>query len=276
MTNRGPSAGLDRYGEVIGLLKTAVQAGREDLANELARALLNKGTTYALLGILFMAHICFAESAMIRMKLVIVQGHTEHAADLGMSLVLKIQSMKDSGHDVSTEVNLAINILQAIRDKHAITVLEEYLTRLKSLRTCTAPAELHHSAAESTRHGGDMPLVNCPECGRQISTSADACPQCGYPMCAHTAAHVPTGPKCYQCSATATTRCQNCNAFSCVLHLQSTSAGRGKSYVREMRCESCRWWAHFETVFFIVAVAIIIVAIYVFVVVLNPNHPSNH
>ena len=66
-----------------------------------------------------------------------------------------------------------------------------------------------------------------------------------------------------------------CNAFSCVLHLQSTSVGRGKSYVREMRCESCRWWAHFETVFFIVAVAIIIVAIYVFVVVLNPNHPSN-
>jgi len=43
MTNRGPAAGLDRYGEVIGLLKTAVQAGREDLANELARALLNKG-----------------------------------------------------------------------------------------------------------------------------------------------------------------------------------------------------------------------------------------
>ena len=33
MTNRGPAAGLDRYGEVIGLLKTAVQAGREDLAN---------------------------------------------------------------------------------------------------------------------------------------------------------------------------------------------------------------------------------------------------
>ena len=163
MTNRGPAAGLDRYGEVIGLLKTAVQAGLEDLANELARALLNKGTTYALLGILFMAHMCFAESAMIRMKLVIVQGHTEHAADLGMSLVLKIQSMKDSGHDVSTEVNLAINILQAIRDKHAITVLEEYLTRLRSLRTCTAPAELHHSAAESTRHGGDIPLVNCPE-----------------------------------------------------------------------------------------------------------------
>ena len=27
-----------------------------------------------------------------------------------------------------------------------------------------------------------MALVDCPECGRQISTLAAACPQCGYPL----------------------------------------------------------------------------------------------
>ena len=25
-----------------------------------------------------------------------------------------------------------------------------------------------------------MPLTNCPECGRQVSTAADACPECGH------------------------------------------------------------------------------------------------
>lgn len=27
-----------------------------------------------------------------------------------------------------------------------------------------------------------MPLVPCPDCGRQLSTEAPACPQCGRPM----------------------------------------------------------------------------------------------
>lgn len=27
-----------------------------------------------------------------------------------------------------------------------------------------------------------MPLVNCPECGRQVSTAAAACPACGFPV----------------------------------------------------------------------------------------------
>lgn len=29
-----------------------------------------------------------------------------------------------------------------------------------------------------------MPLVNCPECGREISDAASACPHCGYPLSA--------------------------------------------------------------------------------------------
>src|SRR6266576_3445427 len=27
-----------------------------------------------------------------------------------------------------------------------------------------------------------MPLINCPECGRQVSTEAQTCPACGYPV----------------------------------------------------------------------------------------------
>jgi len=29
-----------------------------------------------------------------------------------------------------------------------------------------------------------MPLINCPECGQQVSTEAHACPACGYPVAA--------------------------------------------------------------------------------------------
>jgi hypothetical protein len=27
-----------------------------------------------------------------------------------------------------------------------------------------------------------MPLINCPDCGKSVSTSAKACPTCGYPV----------------------------------------------------------------------------------------------
>jgi hypothetical protein len=30
----------------------------------------------------------------------------------------------------------------------------------------------------------DMALINCPECGRQVSTEAPACPACGFPVAA--------------------------------------------------------------------------------------------
>ncbi|MFM8223157.1 MAG: zinc ribbon domain-containing protein, partial [Planctomycetaceae bacterium] len=69
-----------------------------------------------------------------------------------------------------------------------------------------------------------MPLVNCPECSRQVSTAADACPQCGYPM--QSASPAPVGPKCHACAAAATTRCQSCGALSCVQHLQIIDLGR--------------------------------------------------
>ena len=83
-----------------------------------------------------------------------------------------------------------------------------------------------------------MPLTKCPVCGREVSTAATACPQCGHPM--HSAAPAPPGPKCYACSAAATTRCQSCGALSCALHLQSIYVyhnSGGGAY--ELRCASC-------------------------------------
>ncbi|MGO9115648.1 MAG: zinc ribbon domain-containing protein [Thermoguttaceae bacterium] len=82
-----------------------------------------------------------------------------------------------------------------------------------------------------------MPLITCPECGHQISTEAEACPQCGHPNRPSTRA--PTGPKCYACSATATTRCQSCGALSCAQHLQSIYVRHGDGGAYELRCESC-------------------------------------
>ena len=39
-----------------------------------------------------------------------------------------------------------------------------------------------------------MPLVPCPECGRAISTEAEACPACGFPVAEKAAAAAPAQP----------------------------------------------------------------------------------
>lgn len=82
-----------------------------------------------------------------------------------------------------------------------------------------------------------MSPVPCPECGREISTAAEACPHCGYPIQPSTRA--PAGPKCYACAATATTRCQSCGALSCAQHLQSIYVSHGRGGAYELRCQSC-------------------------------------
>jgi uncharacterized membrane protein YdbT with pleckstrin-like domain len=40
-----------------------------------------------------------------------------------------------------------------------------------------------------------MALINCPECGKQVSTAATACPSCGYPIGAVQQAREQTAPK---------------------------------------------------------------------------------
>jgi hypothetical protein len=81
-----------------------------------------------------------------------------------------------------------------------------------------------------------MALVGCPECGRQVSTAAEACPQCGHPVRGRSA---PAGPSCYACSAAATTRCQSCGALSCAQHLDSIYVHHGRGGAYELRCQSC-------------------------------------
>jgi hypothetical protein len=82
-----------------------------------------------------------------------------------------------------------------------------------------------------------MPLIYCPECGRQISKAADACPQCGHPTRPKAVSLV--GPKCYACAAPATTRCQSCGALSCAVDLQSIYVSHGDGGAYELRCASC-------------------------------------
>lgn len=85
-----------------------------------------------------------------------------------------------------------------------------------------------------------MPLVDCPVCGRGISSEAAACPQCGHPNRSPTDSAPPsTSPQCYACTATATTRCQACGALSCVQHVRSIYVSRGKGGSHELRCEKC-------------------------------------
>lgn len=82
-----------------------------------------------------------------------------------------------------------------------------------------------------------MALISCPECGGQLSSAAEACPHCGYPI-RETVAESPE-PSCYACSVTATTRCQKCGKFSCATHLEPIFVHYGKGGSSELRCQSC-------------------------------------
>ncbi len=103
-----------------------------------------------------------------------------------------------------------------------------------------------------------MPLVDCPECGREISTAAEACPQCGHPT--RVKPQESTGPGCYACSAPATTQCQRCGTLSCVEHLKAIYVPHGKGGANELRCESCyssaQVWKVVGGIIFVIALII--------------------
>ena len=111
-----------------------------------------------------------------------------------------------------------------------------------------------------------MPLTDCPECGRQISTAAEACPQCGHPMRGRAAAPVPAGPRCYACPATATTRCQSCGALSCAHHLDSIYVSHGQGGAYELRCSVCYSsaviWKVAGFVFGVIAILVMVLVIW--------------
>jgi hypothetical protein len=110
-----------------------------------------------------------------------------------------------------------------------------------------------------------MPLIPCPACGRQISTEAEACPQCGHPNKPIIFVDDNSGPSCYACRKTATTRCQSCGQLSCAMHVNSiyVSHGRGGGY--ELRCNSCYSYAQAWQVIGIVIAAIVVIGFFIFV-----------
>ena len=87
-----------------------------------------------------------------------------------------------------------------------------------------------------------MALTSCDECEREVSTEAEACPHCGYPI--RGTASDPVGPKCYACSAGATTKCQKCAALSCVEHVQPHNVGSYCPTCHAAKVEGVRmaWW----------------------------------
>jgi hypothetical protein len=112
-----------------------------------------------------------------------------------------------------------------------------------------------------------MSLTPCPACGREISTEARSCPQCGHPQ--GETATAPVGSKCYACTAPATTRCEQCQAPSCAQHLQGIHVGIGEKKRYQLRCQQCYseakaneallpWFFVFGCIFFIAVIVFIL------------------
>ena len=97
------------------------------------------------------------------------------------------------------------------------------------------PRNPFENEPEAPPHDSPVALVACPACGRNISSEAEACPQCGHPNRAAT--RTAAEPQCYACSAAATTRCQCCGELSCARHVESMYVLYRKA--NEVRCESC-------------------------------------
>jgi hypothetical protein len=75
----------------------------------------------------------------------------------------------------------------------------------------------------------------------------------------------PAGPKCYSCSAPATTRCQSCGALSCAQHLQSIYVSHNEGGAYELRCESCHSSAVDSNFFNRWILPILVIIVYVIV-----------
>lgn len=107
-----------------------------------------------------------------------------------------------------------------------------------------------------------MSLTSCPECGHQVSSAADACPNCAFPMRKIRQAD---GPTCYECSRDATTRCQSCGTMSCAEHVQSIYVSHGRGGAYELRCKSCyssaQTWQIFGYVFAGIAVVVFLIIV---------------
>jgi len=113
-----------------------------------------------------------------------------------------------------------------------------------------------------------MALIDCPECGRQISTAAEACPGCGHPNRpepSHDQSAPPADPTCYACSGLATTKCQRCGTLSCALHLDNIYVSYGRGGAHELRCSDCYSSAVTFKIVGVVVGVVIVVGVLIFV-----------
>lgn len=109
-----------------------------------------------------------------------------------------------------------------------------------------------------------MRLINCQVCNREISSEAEACPQCGHP----------NRPKviqqqCYSCSGAATTKCQSCNTLSCAAHLNSIYVTHGRGGAYELRCSTCYDSAHNWKIITWVLAAIVLIIMFIYISSIN-------
>jgi hypothetical protein len=63
-----------------------------------------------------------------------------------------------------------------------------------------------------------MPLIQCAACGRQISTEAEACPQCGHPNRSTPISAPAARTTCRSCAQPAVGSCKACGGFYCASH----------------------------------------------------------
>lgn len=75
-----------------------------------------------------------------------------------------------------------------------------------------------------------MALIKCSDCGREVSSSADKCPNCGKPMF--------TGIRCPNCQSTDVSKISGMSKAGSALMWGVLAAGKlTKSY----ECKSCKY-----------------------------------
>ncbi|RII26755.1 MAG: hypothetical protein CXR31_10130 [Geobacter sp.] len=92
-----------------------------------------------------------------------------------------------------------------------------------------------------------MALINCPECSREISDKANACPHCGYPIAKYAEPSLPETVLCLECKKDVPFDdqvCPHCGLFNSQKYalLESVKSAEPESSLQEdtaVRCPKC-------------------------------------
>lgn len=77
-----------------------------------------------------------------------------------------------------------------------------------------------------------MAMIQCPECGKNVSDLASACPNCGYPL---SQIHTQMGPACPKCKST--------NISYQVIQSGSVGASTNKVVIQQpKKSKGCLYW----------------------------------